>query len=135
MEGISVNLTFTTESIIAILGIVVTIFIAAIGGIYAIVTNTKKYELTENYRKELLQWYSSAVNLMSKIIHYSECEKFYSPEFAEQRMAMLSELGGKILFSKCNKGGQLWNRKAFCISRIQTYKFGVFIALLSYCFQ
>ena len=109
MEGIPVNLTFTTESIIAILGIVVTIFIAAVGGIYAIVTNTKKYELTENYRKELLQWYSSVVNLMSKIIHYSECEKFYSPEFAEQRIAMLSELSaltevGRFYFPNVIKG-------------------------------
>lgn len=38
-------LAFDAESIIAILGIVVTIFIAAIGGIYVIVTNTKNMNL------------------------------------------------------------------------------------------
>lgn len=87
-----INLTLTTESIIAVLGIVVTVLIAVIGGIYGIVTNTKKYELTENYRTELLQWYSSVVNLMIAIIHYIECGIFYSSEFAKQRTDMLSQL-------------------------------------------
>ena len=67
MDNISINFALTIESIIAILGIVVTILIAAIGGIYAIITNTMKYELTENYRKELLQWYSTVVDLMIKL--------------------------------------------------------------------
>lgn len=77
MDNTTVNLTLSTESIIAIIGIVITVLIAIIGGIYAIITNTKKYELTENYRKELLQWYSSVVNLMIKIIHYSKSGEFF----------------------------------------------------------
>lgn len=54
IDNIAVNLTLNAEEIIAIAGIVVTVLIAIIGGIYAIATNTKKYELTESYRKELL---------------------------------------------------------------------------------
>lgn len=109
MDNISIDLVLTTESVIAILGILATILIAAIGGIYAIVTNTKKYELTENYRKELLQWYSSVVNLMIKIIHCSEDKNFYSPRFAEQRTAMLSQLSalteiGRFYFPNVIKG-------------------------------
>lgn len=86
------EIKFTMDSIIAILSIVVTALIAIIGGIYAIVTNTKKYELTESFRKELLQWYTSVVNLMIKIIHSSENGDFSSPEFSSQKNEMLSQL-------------------------------------------
>lgn len=109
MDNAAVNLTFSTESIIAIVGIVITILIAIIGGIYAIVTNTKKYELTENYRKELLQWYSSVVDLMIKIIHYSESGEFFSPKFMSQKTDMLSQLSalteiGRFYFPNVIKG-------------------------------
>lgn len=92
MDKMAINLALTEESIVAILSIVVTILIAVIGGVYAIITNTKKYELTENYRKELLEWYSSVVDLMIQIIHYIECGKFYSSDFSQQRTDMLSKL-------------------------------------------
>lgn len=116
MDNISINFALTIESIIAILGIVVTILIATIGGIYAIITNTKKYELTENYRKELLQWYSTVVDLMIKIIHYSECGKFNSSEFKPQRTAMLSQLSaltevGRFYFPNVLKGDTFGNEK------------------------
>lgn len=116
MDNISINFALTIESIIAILGIVVTILIAAIGGIYAIITNTKKYELTENYRKELLQWYSTVVDLMIKIIHYSECGKFNSSEFKLQRTAMLSQLSaltevGRFYFPNVLKGDTFGSEK------------------------
>lgn len=116
MDVIDINLTLTMESIIAILGIVVTILIAVIGGIYAIVTNTKKYELTENYRKELLQWYSSVVELMIRIIHYVESGIFYSSEFSKQRTDMLSQLSaltevGRFYFPNVIKGDDFGSQK------------------------
>ena len=111
-----INLTLTMESIIAILGIIVTVIIAIIGGIYAIVTNTKKYELTENYRAELLQWYSSVVKLMITIIHSIECGIFYSSEFSEQRTDMLSQLSaltevGRFYFPNVIKGDGFGRQK------------------------
>ena len=57
MKNEIVSLSLSTDSIIAIIGIVVTVLIPVIGGIYKIVTSTKKYELTENYRKELLVYF------------------------------------------------------------------------------
>lgn len=116
MNVTDINLTLTTESIIAILSIVVTILIAVIGGIYAIVTNTKKYELTENYRQELLQWYSSVAALMIKVIHYIEQGIFYSPEFSMQRTDMLSQLSaltevGRFYFPNVIKGDHLGSDK------------------------
>lgn len=110
------EITFTMDSIIAILGIVVTALIAIIGGIYAIVTNTKKYELTENYRKELLQWYTSVVNLMIKIIHSFENGDFSSPEFSAQKNEMLSQLSaltevGRFYFPNVIKNDGFGSKK------------------------
>ena len=96
METISFNPTFTTEAIIAIGSIIVTILIAIIGGIYKITTNTKKYELTENYRRELLQWYASVISLMIKIIRYSESGVFFSADFTSQKEEMLSQLSALV---------------------------------------
>lgn len=92
MENMLFNLPLTLESIISIIGVAAPVVIAIIGGIYAIVTSRTKYELTENYRKELLQWYTSVVEVMAKIIHYSESGKFSSREFSSQRIDMLSQL-------------------------------------------
>lgn len=88
----TVNLSLSTENIIAILGIVVTLIIAIIGGIYAIVTNTKKFELTENYKQELLSWYSSVNKIMMKIIHFYEINDVTSVDFSETKFDLLSEL-------------------------------------------
>lgn len=116
MNNTVVNLTLSTESIIAIVGIVVTVLISIIGGIYAIVTNTKKYELTENYRKELLQWYSSVVDIMIKIIHYSKSGEFFSSKFLPQKIDMLSRLSaltevGRFYFPNVIKGDNYGNQK------------------------
>lgn len=108
MENMGIQVALTTDSMIAIIGIVVTIVIALIGGIYAIVTNTKKYELTENYRQELLQWYTSVVTLMIRIIHLSETGEFASPKFSQQKTEMLSQLSamaevGRFYFPNVDK--------------------------------
>lgn len=96
MPSIIENFTLTPDLIVSIIGIIVTALIAIIGGIYTIATRIQKYELTENYRKELLQWYSSVVTLMIKIIHFSESGEFFSPEFETQKVEMLSQLSAFI---------------------------------------
>lgn len=68
MENLILSLDI--ESVLSVISIAVTLLIACVGGIYAITTNTKKYELTESYRKELLRWYATVVDLMIGIIHY-----------------------------------------------------------------
>lgn len=118
MENTVVNLTLDTQSIVAIVGVVVTVLIAMIGGIYTIVTNTKKYELTEDYRKELLQWYSSVVDLMIRIIHSFESGEFYSSEFLLQKTDMLSRLSaltevGRFYFPNVIKGDNFGREKPF----------------------
>lgn len=92
MENIPVNLVVTMDTIIAFFGIIITVAIALVGGIYAIVTSTKKYELTESYRKEILHWYTSVVQIMIKIIHCSEDGEFFLDGFSTQRTQMLSQL-------------------------------------------
>lgn len=85
MKNEIVSLSLSTDSIIAIIGIVVTVLIPVIGGIYKIVTSTKKYELTENYRKELLQWYTSVVEIMIRIIHSMESQEFFLMNFSHRK--------------------------------------------------
>ena len=109
MKNEIVSLSLSTDSIIAIIGIVVTVLIPVIGGIYKIVTSTKKYELTENYRKELLRWYTSVVEIMIRIIHSMESQEFFSDEFQPQKTEMLSRLSalteiGRFYFPNVIKG-------------------------------
>ena len=47
-----------TSDYIAIVSIAVTTIISIVGGIYAVASNTKKFELAEAYKKEILDWYS-----------------------------------------------------------------------------
>lgn len=87
-----IGTAFTSETIIAVLSIIVTIIISVIGGIHKILTDTKKYELTESFRKELLDWYASVVNLMIEMIHYIKADRFYKPDFIDKKNKMLSHL-------------------------------------------
>ena len=86
MEYSHIGFVLSPDSLIAIISILVTILIALVGGIYAIVTNTKKYELTECFRKELLDWYSAVVKLMIRIIHFVENGDFSDSNFISQKM-------------------------------------------------
>jgi hypothetical protein len=86
------TIILSLENIITLLGIVVTAVIAVVGGIYAVVTNTKKYELTESYKQELLSWYSSVVNVMIRTIHCFEHYDSACSEFTKKKTELLSEL-------------------------------------------
>ena len=102
-------MNFDTENIIAILGIAVTVVIAVVTAVYTLVTNTKKYELTENYRCELLTWYQDVVDTMILIIHYCEAGVFNSENFKKERIELLSKLSslvekGRFYFPNVIKG-------------------------------
>lgn len=99
----------TTENILTILGVAVTIIISIIAAIYKIVTNTKKYELTEEYRCELLGWYKSVTQIMVDIIHYCSSGVFYMNDFKKERAQLLSRLSslievGRFYFPNVIKG-------------------------------
>ena len=89
-------MNFDTENIIAILGLAVTVVIAVVTAVYTLVTNTKKYELTENYRCELLTWYQDVVDTMILIIHYCEAGVFNAENFKKERIELLSKLSSLI---------------------------------------
>ena len=90
--GNSLILAASIDTIVAIAGLIVTIVIAIIGGVYKIVTDTKKYELTENFRKELLEWYTSVVSVLIEAIHYIQSGRFYEPDFSEKKDEILSRI-------------------------------------------
>lgn len=83
---------FSPENIIAILSIIIPVIVTIIGGVYTIITSTKKYELTENFREQLLQWYTEVVATMITIIHYCESGEFLQDSFESQRTELLSKL-------------------------------------------
>lgn len=91
MENIN-QITLSGDSMVALLGIIVTIIISLIGAVYAIVTNTKKYELTENYRCEILEWYKAVTKTMVIIIHLCDEGEFYMEKNKSARQELLSEL-------------------------------------------
>lgn len=53
---------------IAIASICVSLGISIVGGIYAVVTSTRKYELAEQYKRELLEWYEKTVILIMELL-------------------------------------------------------------------
>ena len=88
LDGKIINM----DNIISIIGICVPSIIAIIGGLYAVLTDTKKYELTEQYKKDLLDWHNKVVFTMKKILHYRETGEYYSNNFKSVKVELLSEL-------------------------------------------
>lgn len=110
------NTFLNADLIVAIIGIIVTSLIAVTGGIYAIITNTKKYELTESFRQEILEWYSSVVKVMINIIHFCENGDFYANERSSEKAEMLSQLSalaeiGRFYFPNVIKKDGFGNEK------------------------
>ena len=110
------NYSLNAEAIVAIIGIVVTIIISTIGGIYAIVTNTKKFELKENYCKELLDWYTSTNRILIRFIHSIKVGEFYSDNFMNEKVSLISELSlaieiGRFYFPNIIKNDKFGEEK------------------------
>lgn len=89
-------ISFIAENAATILNIITTIIIAFITAIYTISTNTKKYELTEKYRCELLSWYRDVIETMMEIIHYCESGEFNIKSFSQERTKLLSKLSALV---------------------------------------
>ena len=66
--------------------IILSMVFSVIAFLYSYYTNTKKYELTGEYRKEILHWYSNTLFILKKIALY----KNDSLESKEELMAKLS---------------------------------------------
>lgn len=110
------NYSLNAEAIIAIIGIVVTIIISVIGGIYAIVTNTKKFELKENYCKELLNWYTFTNRILIRFIHSIKDGEFFSNEFKNEKVSLIAELSlaieiGRFYFPNIIKNDKFGEEK------------------------
>ena len=55
------------SDIIAILGIAVTVVIALIGGLYSVLSSTKRFEMAEEYKRELFSWYREVLFVINKL--------------------------------------------------------------------
>lgn len=86
------NLSLEPGNIIAAIGIGVTIIIASVSAVYTLVTNTKKYELTQSYRQEIMAWYHKVVSLMLRIIQFIKDKDFKN----EHKANLLSDFSALI---------------------------------------
>lgn len=91
----------TTSDYIAIGSLLIAIW----AFIYSYRTNTKKYELTSQYRFEILNWYSITIELLIRLRHEAEAN-FANSELKRDLLARLSaqiEIG-RFYFPNINKG-------------------------------
>lgn len=88
---------------LTIIWIVTTIIIALIGGIYGIVTNTKKFELSEQYKNELLTWYGKVIFVITKL--QGNCVDNEREEALCQLSALIDI--GRFYFPNIDKGDGL----------------------------
>lgn len=87
------------SDLLTLVSIVVTIIISVIGGVYAIITNTKRFELSEQYKNNLLSWYSKVMFIISKLEgEYSENER----NDTLRELSALIEIG-RFFFPNINK--------------------------------
>lgn len=98
----------TTSDYIAIGSLI----IAISAFIYSYLTNTKKYELTSQYRFEILNWYSTTIALLIRLKHEAEAN-FENSELKRDLLARLSaqiEIG-RFYFPNINKGDNYGTHK------------------------
>lgn len=88
--------TTNSESIIALIGIGVTVIISVVSAVYTVASNTKKYELTQSYRKEIMKWYNEVVSNMISIIHCCKSLGSESGAYKQPAYELLSELSSLI---------------------------------------
>lgn len=92
------NFTFdpsiSMDTIISVVATVVTIVASVVGGFYALSSNTKKYELTEAYKSELLGWYEKTVGILCRIIHLQQNGLWEDNK--DRKTELLSDLSAQI---------------------------------------
>lgn len=60
------------DEYIPLISIGVSIAASIIAGIYAVTTNTKKYELEEHYKRELIAWYEKTIFIVMALLEMPE---------------------------------------------------------------
>ncbi len=100
----------TTTDILAIISILISLFAAG----YTWLTNTKRYELTSVFRKELLDWYDKTLSIVV-LLRISTDRKCLS---LERKCDLLSELSkqieiGRFYFPNVNKDDSMGANKPF----------------------
>lgn len=82
--------------------IILSMVFSVIAFLYSYYTSTKKYELTGEYRKEILNWYGNTLHILKKIALY----KNESKESKEELLANLSTQIdiGRFYFPNIDKG-------------------------------
>lgn len=98
----------TTSDYIAI----ASLLIAFLAFIYSYLTNTKKYELTSQYRTEILSWYSETIDILVRL--KIEAKDSFKDE--NLRNELLSRLSAKIeigrfYFPNVDKGDKFGDEK------------------------
>lgn len=88
--------TINAESIIALIGIGVTVIIAVVSAVYTVASNTKKYELTQSYRREIMKWYKEVVSNLMSIIHFCRLSGSGDGSYKQPTYELLSELSSLI---------------------------------------
>lgn len=90
------------------------LIIAISAFIYSYLTNTKKYELTSQYRSEILNWYSTTIELLIKLRHEAEAN-FVDRDLKRELLSRLSaqiEIG-RFYFPNIDKGDDFGCDKPF----------------------
>lgn len=86
--------TISMDTVISVVATAVTIVASVVGGIYALSSNTKKYELAEAYKSELLGWYEKTVGILCHIIHLQQNGLW--EENQDRKIELLSNLPAQI---------------------------------------
>jgi len=81
----------TAETIINAVSIILSVG----GGIWAAFTSTKKYELTENLKAELMEWYSDTVGIMIELLHLIQNDA-EDQEYHTKKNELLCRLSAQI---------------------------------------
>lgn len=95
------------SDLLAAISIGVSLIIALVGGVYAVITNTKKFELSEQYKNELLTWYGKVIFIISKL--QSECEEHERINAISQLSALIEI--GRFYFPNIDKKDGLGKEK------------------------
>lgn len=78
------------SDVIAALSLAIACITALVGGLYTVISSTKKYELSEDYKKELISWYSQVSFVIEEIL--ASCEEQKKKE-ALGKLSALIDIG------------------------------------------
>ncbi len=91
---------------------IISLLISGVALFYTYKSNTKNYELTHQYRTDILKWYETTITIIMKL--KEECAA--NPHFNEIKHELLAQLSaqieiGRFYFPNVNKGDNFGNQK------------------------